>query len=107
MECILKSKAWLYRHFDVRTVEGSFKVEYFGKGIGFECVFVQGEVADLKQTVYWYASHFDFMLGSLSATMEVRIWPWLQIKSIRLTVNGKEIYTERHGKIVEGWHCKA
>ena len=94
MKCTLKKKAWLYRLFDVTTSERSFKVEYDGKGLGFERVLVQNEVVDLKKTLYWYAPRFEFMIGSLPAVIEVRVWIWLQIKSIRLIVSGEEIYAE-------------
>ena len=94
MHCTLQKKAWLYRRFDVTTAEGCFKVEYDGKGHGFECVLVKNEIADLKKTVYRFAPRFDFMIGSLPAKLEVLVWLWLQIKSIKLEVNGQEVYAE-------------
>ena len=94
MECKLKKKAWLYRLFEVVTPEGQFKVEYNGRGMGFERVLVGDEVADSKQTVYWFAPKFEFLIGSLPAVLEVRVWIWLQIKSVKLTVAGQVLHAE-------------
>src|SRR5262249_40781129 len=38
----LIGKRWLYREFDVRTSRRHYNVVYYGRGLGYECVLVNG-----------------------------------------------------------------
>ncbi len=93
------SKSWLYRALDVETNEGRFKVVYSGLGIGGEKVLVDGyEASRIKHPTYqifpWVAPKFDFRIGSFPATIEIRIWPWIELRSVVLKVGGDEVYRE-------------
>jgi hypothetical protein len=82
------------RRFEVETPEGTFDLIYKGFGAGYEEVLVNGQRAAAKQTVFWFCPKFDFQIGSSPAVLEVRVWVWLKIKSLRLTVAGQTIYVE-------------
>jgi len=90
----LIAKHWLTRGFEVTTHEGLFYVVYYGQGSGFEQVVVNNQVACKKKTVWWYAPEFKFSVGPLPATIEVRVWAWLAIRSFSLDIGGKRVYFE-------------
>ncbi len=92
MKCTLQKKAWLYRQYEIETPEGRFKVEYDGRGMGFESVLVEGQVAERRQSLVWFEPTFEFVVGSLPAQMEVRVWAWFQIKSIKIIVAECELF---------------
>ena len=94
MSCRLTKRAFLYRSWEVVTSEGWFKVEYDGRGSGYESVLVQGEVAVKVPSLLWFAPRFEFRVGSLPASLDVRVWPWLALRSVRLTVDGRVAYAE-------------
>jgi hypothetical protein len=90
----LIEKRWLYREFDVRTPRGGYNVIYYGRGWGYECVLVNDEVVDKKDSYFWHVPEFRFKIGDLPAVIKVRVWPWFALRSFTLEVGGKEVYYE-------------
>jgi hypothetical protein len=90
----LKQRRIHYRCFDVATPEGSFVVEYYGKGMGNELVVVDGQVVGRGRSTWWFAPHFRLRIGSTDAVLMVRFWPWLTVRWLRLIVGGQIIYFE-------------
>src|SRR5262249_36995132 len=90
----LIGKRWLYREFDVHTSRGGYNVVYYGRGWGYECVLVNGEVVDKKNSYFWYVQEFRFKIGNLPAIIKVKVWPWFVLRSFVLEVGGKEVYHE-------------
>lgn len=90
----LIERRWLYRDFDVVTPEGIFKVAYYGRGQGYEEVWLNGEVACHRRSYLWYAPEFEFSIGTLPAVIRVRVWIWLAIRSLSLEVDGRRVYYE-------------
>lgn len=68
-------KRWLLRDLSVKCPEGIYQVSYFGWGIGYETILVNGvEVA--RRTGPWSMSaSFEFLLGNRAAAVTVFV-PW-------------------------------
>jgi hypothetical protein len=122
MKARLRRKSWLFREWDVSVSTGHFRIAYSGHGHTFEggnptfdggnpaseggvlrggyrrrrfqSVRVDGIIVVKTRPVFWYVPRFDFSLGGLPATVEVRVWPWLTLRAIRLEVGGEVCYTE-------------
>lgn len=94
MNATLRHKGLLLRRIEVETFQGRFQVTYDGAGMGFEQVLVDGYVACRKDSRVWFEPWFEFSVGSQPALLEVRVWAWLGIKSLRLTVAGQTVYSE-------------
>jgi hypothetical protein len=90
----LIEKRWFYREFDVRTPRGGCNVIYYGRGWGYECVVVDDEVVDKKNSNFWYVPEFRFKIGNLPAVIKVSVWPWFVLRSFTLEVAGKQVYHE-------------
>lgn len=90
----LIAKHWLVRGFEVSTNEGLFYVVYNGQGSGYEQVVVNNQVVCKKKTLWWYAPEFDFLIGSIPATIQIRVWAWLAIRSFSLDLGGQRVYSE-------------
>jgi len=84
----------LFREWIVSTPAGAFRVTYYGHGFGFESVSVDGVVAVRTRSLIWYVSKFNFRVGGLPATVEVRVWPWLTLRGIRLHIADEVCYSE-------------
>src|SRR5262249_25430763 len=97
--------SWLRRVLEVHTDEGWFLVEYNGRGFGYESVYVNGELALASTSLAWFVPRFDFRMGPHPAVVEVRVWPWLTIRSFRLTVDDAVLYAEgwRMPALPDGW----
>lgn len=84
----------LRRVFTVEMPWGSYTVEYFGRGLGWEGVRVDGVLVAGDVSGLWFIPRFDFTLGAGPAVIEVRVWPWLAIRSFHFEVDGTVVYRE-------------
>jgi hypothetical protein len=90
----LEEKSWLYRAFEVVTTGGVYRVTYNGRGLGYESVTVNEEVAARQVSVMWFVPEFCFSIGSTQAIVKVKVWPWLAIRSFELIIDGESVYSE-------------
>ena len=90
----MSRKSWLFLEWEVSIPAGNFRVTYSGHGYGFESVRVDDVIVVKTRSVLWYVPKFEFTIGGLPATVEVRVWPWLMLRSIRLRVGDEVFYTE-------------
>jgi hypothetical protein len=93
MSARLIYRGWLRRAIEVPLPDGPHVVAYDGTGIGFERVLVDGVVIR-KTSFYWFVPRFEFKLGGWPAVVEVRVWPWLLLRSLVLRVGDSVIYAE-------------
>jgi hypothetical protein len=87
---------WLLRGIEVSMSDGVHFIEYDGRGIGYEQVSVDGAV-NRKISWRWYVPRFEFKVGGYSGVVEVRVWPWLSLKSLVLWVGDRLVYAEGAG----------
>ena len=85
MKATLEARSWLRRRLRVDMPDGAFVVHYSGRGIGYESVWVNGTQVPARGDGLWFAPRFEFPLGSTPAAVEVRVWPWLTIRSSTLS----------------------
>jgi hypothetical protein len=90
----LDEKGWLYRALEVSTPEGTYRVNYNGRGLGHESVTVNGEFAAGRTSAIWFIPEFSFSVGSQQALVKVKVWPWFAIRSLELLVGGELVYSE-------------
>ncbi len=90
----LRSRSWLRRVLDVSTPQGVYVVEYNGRGLGFETVYVNGHVAARQRGRVWFVPQFTFSLGGQTAVLDVRIWPWITLRMMSLRVDGALVYRD-------------
>lgn len=83
----------LRRAIEVTLTDGSHVVESDGKGIGFELVSADGSVMR-KTGWHWFVPRFDFKLGGWPSVVELRVWPWLSLRSLVLRVDDRILYAE-------------
>ena len=87
-------KLWLIRGFEVSMLNGVYEVAYYGRELGYECVLVNGNVVNKKDSYLWYVPEFQFHIGDLPAKIKIRVWPWFTIRSFTLEIAGKVVYQE-------------
>lgn len=92
MRATLVQWGWLQRTLEIEMADGTHVVEYNGTGFGYEQVTADG--ATIRDSHPWFVPRFDFKLGDWPAAIEVRLWPWLTLRSFALLVKGKVIYAE-------------
>jgi hypothetical protein len=90
----LVEKRLLFRVVNLTTPNGNFKITYFGKGMGYECVFVNDELVSKKDSHLWYVPKFDFTIEGMRISVNVRIYPWFTIRKFWIEVNDKIVYSE-------------
>lgn len=94
MDVKLSRKKWLYREWEVSLPAGRFRVVYSGYGSGFESISIDDVIVVKTRSVFWFVRKFEFSIGDLPATVQVRVWPWLTLRAIRLTIEDKVCYSE-------------
>lgn len=90
----LVGASWLRRQFVVSLPRGQSHIEYYGRGVGFESVFVDGFTVKSETSFWWFVPEFRFRVRGYRAKIKVRVWVWLAIKSLELWVDGKLLYHE-------------
>lgn len=101
MSAQLIRRGWLHRAIEVTLPDGLHVVEYDGRGLGYEQVSADGSVIR-KALWYWFVPRFEFKLGGWPGRVEVRVWPWLTLRSLVLRVGDRIAYAEGVG----GWDSK-
>jgi hypothetical protein len=70
-------------------------VEWNGRGLGYESVRIDGVTVDRRPSSVWFVPEFEFDLpGGYQGFLEVRVWPWLGVRALRLSVDGHVVYSE-------------
>ena len=96
MSAKLIRRGWLLRGIEVSMSDGVHIVEYNGRGLGYEQVSVDGAV--IRKGWYWFVPRFDFKLGGYPSVVEVRVWPWLLLRSLVVRVGDQVVYAEGTGR---------
>lgn len=94
MTAKLIRNSWLYREWEVLDQGRLIRIAYNGRGTGYESILVDGAPILRIKSHLWYVPRFEFKIGGLPFIVDVRVWPWLAIRAIRLTRSGEIIYTE-------------
>src|SRR5690242_6273597 len=104
MQVTLLRSSWLKRTLRLVTHERTYEIVYSGRGLGFESVYVNGCLAE-RGSGFWFVPLFVFPLGNQIGAVEVRVWPWLTIRSFHLLVEDEEVYKEgtRRPFLTPGW----
>lgn len=90
----LVERKWLYRVVKLTTSRGVFKITYFGKGMGYECVFVNDELVSKKDSHLWYVPKFDFTVEGMRVSVNIRFYPWFTIRKFWIEINDRVVYSE-------------
>jgi hypothetical protein len=105
MSSRLIDRGWLRRVIEVSLSSGNHFVEYDGRGLGYEHVAVDGTVICAKSWL-WFVPRFEFKLAGYPTVVEVRVWPWLALRSLSLRVGDQIVYAEgdaARGKMPSEW----
>jgi hypothetical protein len=86
------SSGWGKRTVEVTTPEGVYQLVHSNRGIS-ESVVVNDTISVQKPSSSWIVPDFDFRLGSLDASVNVAMKPWMQIFGFHVIVNGR-VYCE-------------
>lgn len=90
----LIKKRWLFREVNLETSKGNYKITYYGRGAGYECIFVNDELVSKKDSALWYVPNFNFSYHDLNLSVNVRVYPWFAIRKFWIEVNNKTVYSE-------------
>ena len=90
----LVNKGWLYRKLETSIKDKTLEIEYSGKGLGSEMLAVNGNEIKLLSAGIWYIPKFDVDFDGCSVKVEIRVWPWLALRSFVVSVDDKTIYRE-------------
>ncbi len=94
MNITLIKKSWLLRQWKVSDGVHSFTITYNGRGTGYESVLVDDDFVQRVRSIFWYIPRFEFDAHGAPFAVDVRVWPWFAIRSIRLSSSGQSLYTE-------------
>lgn len=89
---MLLKKAWLFRAIQEESLQ--LLITYSGRGLGSESVTINGDHYTQPSMGLWYIPTFDINHEDNHIIVHVRVWPWMALRSIRISVDSKEIYSE-------------
>ena len=93
MEAGLLHRSWLRRTIVVYLDGARFEVTYSGLGLWWDSVLVDG-VEVMRTSTLWFVPRFEFFLDDQPVVLEVRVWPWMQLRRLTLTIAGRIVYWE-------------
>ena len=94
MEAKLLARQWLKRVVEVTDGDEVNTLVYSGRGIGSEKVAVNGAETTDRSDLLWFVPRFEVTNGDDRYVFQVRVWPWLTLRSLQIEKNGEQIYTE-------------
>lgn len=99
MGVTVKERGWLKRVIEITDRDETIVLTYNGCGSGYELVSIQGDgyVEDRRSSLVWFISRFDLSYKNSQYVVDMKIWPWLTIKSMVVKKDGDVIY--REGKV--------
>ncbi|MBI5241888.1 MAG: hypothetical protein HY926_15555 [Elusimicrobia bacterium] len=90
----LVASGWLRRVVEFELDGQPVRVEYNGRGMGYESVLVDGRVAKKTRSYPWFVPRFYFQVRGRPAKAEVRVWPWCTLRRLRISVDEETAYQE-------------
>jgi len=94
MEVKLITRQWLKRVIEISDGDRLTRLVYSGRGFGAEKVMVDGIEATDRSNLLWFVPRFEVADGADRYVFQVRVWPWLALRSLLIEKNGVEIYAE-------------
>ncbi len=94
MQAKLLARQWLKRVVEVTDGDKVTTLAYSGRGIGSEKVVVGGAETTDRSELLWFVPRFEVAHGDDEYVFQVRVWPWLALRSLRIEKNGAQIYAE-------------
>jgi hypothetical protein len=94
MNSILKSRSWLKRVFEIPAAEGPVLMTYNGRALGTENVSLNNAKLAARSEYLWFVPRFEFVHNNDKFVVQVRVWPWLTIRSLTVHQNDELIYSE-------------
>lgn len=82
-------RGWLRRLVLIDAPSGRFTLEYDGRGMGHESIYVNGELAARDVGTIWFVPRFEFSMGPHRVEVKIRCWPWFKIRRLTVTVDGR------------------
>jgi len=94
----LTRKRWIYRRIELNGKSNAI-IEYNGRGVGYETVFVNGEIAArVTGNQIEFTTPIDFAVpspsGTLAARIEIKTAFLLFLGAFRLLIDGHVVYIE-------------
>jgi hypothetical protein len=90
----LVGSTWMRRQIELTVGDETYLVDYQALGNG-ERVFVNGVLAAHGGSVFRFAPRFDFRIGALPASLDVKVNIWTgKIRGLRLKLENELLYEE-------------
>lgn len=94
MQVKLVDRKWLKRIIEIDDGDSVTTLVYSGRGIGSEKVIVDGDETTDRSELLWFVPRFAVTRGDDEYVFQVRVWPWLTLRSLKIEKNGVQIYAE-------------
>lgn len=91
--CKMLEKKWLYRKFLLIIDGNSYCIEYYGRGAGYEYVALDGSAVAGGTSQPWFIPTFTFEIEQHRIVLNIRVWAWLMIRSVKITLDGIEVFS--------------
>ena len=92
MDNQLIAKGWLKREIKIPDCEEA--ITYSGRGFGTEKVSIGINEFPSQSEYGWFVPEFDFKHNGIHYNVQVRVWPWVALRSLEVYQNERLIYSE-------------
>jgi hypothetical protein len=99
---VVRTKAsWLRRVFAVTTPDGTYEVEFNGRRTGEDShpVLVDGRTQNMPYEPSRHGRRYRFRAGQTAGFIDIRTSPWMTLRSVRVCVGGRVLYSEWKGEV--------
>mgnify|MGYP000235112444 CR=1 FL=1 len=85
---------WLYRRVEIELEDSDLELVYSSLSVGSERIMVNRNVCEIVSDGAWYIPYFDIEVDGKHIEVEARVWPWISLRSLLVTVDGELVYSE-------------
>ena len=105
MRVFITSQGWLKRTIEIELFDRSVRIDYSGLIFGFGSACIDGMPLVSGSSRFWFAPKFEALLDGIHYEIEVRVWPWLAVRSLSVSVGEKRVFLEGDEHYKPTWHA--
>ena len=94
MKVFITSQGWLKKTIEIEMINRSVQIDYSGRTFKFGSAYIDGVPLEADKSTFWFTPKFETLLDGNRYEIEIRVWPWLAVRSFSVSVNEKRVFLE-------------
>jgi len=90
----IQHQGWLKRTIEIELIDRGVRIDYSGRTFSFGSACIDGVPLTAGRSRFWFTPKFEAFLDGNHYEIEIRVWPWLAVRSLSVSVDEKRVFLE-------------